>query len=206
MSLLQGGREFFVAITAQSANSIPAKIEIWAKIIKSTVKKSSTRLTSYPRNPVMPNSPVQQPAPAESTTQQNSNSNIVYTADNKTLRVTDGEIAQTGVDGETAQTGGDGETGQTGGDGKTELQSSSSENISQESTTSTTTTNSIGDLSPKQEQSAKINILLIPSIVILSSLIISGIIAYLFRKKLCRKRHKISKDDMVSNSIRIIRN
>ncbi|KAK7590136.1 hypothetical protein V9T40_001749 [Parthenolecanium corni] len=174
-----GGREFFVAITARSADRIPAKIEIWAKIVKSTGKKGSTRLTSYPRNPGMPNLP----DATKLSVQPNSNSNIVYTSDNTTLRVSDGEIAQTYGD-------------------KTGLQSPTLDNTSQESATTTTTTppNSIADPSPKPEQSSKINILLIPTIVIATSLFISGIIAYLFRKKLCRKRHKISKDDMKKSS------
>lgn len=128
----------------------------------------------------MPNLPGQQPTPAETSTHQNLNSNIVYTADNKMLRVTEGEYSPT--------------------DDRTKQESSSSEKASREPTTQTTPS-IIGDPSPKQELNAKINILLIPSIVILSSLLISAIIAYLFRKKLCKKRHKISKDDLVSNFI-----
>lgn len=176
--LLQGGREYFAAVTVTSVGRLGAKVEVYAKIVKSTGKRGSTRLTSYPRNPGLPNLPLQQPAAVKPSTAPNSNTNVVYTSDNKTLPASEGEIAHTKDD-------------------KTEQQSVVPSNDgSQES--ATTKPDDTADPSLKQAQSNPINILLIPSIVVVTSLIVSAIIAYLFRKKLCRKRYKISKDDLVS--------
>lgn len=52
-------------------------------------------------------------------------------------------------------------------------------------------------LIPSREPSGKLIIALIPTIVIFTSLFILGIIACLFRKKICKTRNKIKKDDMV---------
>lgn len=49
------------------------------------------------------------------------------------------------------------------------------------------------------EPSGKLIIALIPTIVIFVSLFVSAIVACLFRKKICKKRNKIKKDDMVRN-------
>lgn len=54
------------------------------------------------------------------------------------------------------------------------------------------------ELIPSQEPTSKLIIALIPSIVIITSLLISGFVACLFRKKICKKRNKMKKDDMVS--------
>lgn len=74
-----------------------------------------------------------------------------------------------------------------------ELSSSTVSTVANKSKTTET------ELVASQEpNSSKLIIALIPTIVIFVSLFISGVIACLFRKKICKKRNKIKKDDMVS--------
>jgi len=168
-----------LGVSARFADSeLAATVEVWVMIIKASDKKGFIRTPSLPQNPGL--RPGRPPLPGKPATPPSSKLNVVNTADHSTVRVSDVKITPTP----------DEETG---------MQSSSSDSSSE----GAATTRSVGvaEPSPKQESSGKINILLIPSIVIVSSLIISAIIAYLFRKKLCKKRHKISKDDLVSGHI-----
>ncbi|XP_065211978.1 tyrosine kinase receptor Cad96Ca [Planococcus citri] len=56
----------------------------------------------------------------------------------------------------------------------------------------------------REPNGGKLIIALIPTIVIFTSLFISGVIACLFRKKICKKRNKIKKDDMKKSSCSVL--
>lgn len=183
-----GGKDIILYATVRVKDSeLTAKNQIWTQIIKSSDKKSGHGASSNSnlkhsghRTPELPT----HLRPASTSVKPTSVFNGTTTAlfSNSTVKSGDWGIKSS--------------------DNSTRMKNDETESTSTRSLTVKTVKEP--ELIPAQEPTSKLIIALIPSIVIITSLLISGFVACLFRKKICKKRSKMKKDDMKKSTCSVL--
>lgn len=184
----QGGRDFLLYATVRvNGSELTAKYQVWAKIIKSGEKKSGSGALSNGNSKPSMAIPSYNHPHSEFPNNLRPKATSIKPKPNYSFNGTTLLFGNS-----TAKSGDRGKQSSDGNRSKDDDETESTPTRS-----STVKTAKEPELIPAQEPSSKLIIALIPSIVIVASLLISGIVACLFRKKICKKRNKIKKDDMV---------
>ncbi|XKL65970.1 hypothetical protein PGB90_009390 [Kerria lacca] len=179
-------RDILLYVTATFKDSnLAAKVQVWAKIEKAGEKKKNNLHSGYPKS-IIPNFANNKFPPDLF----NMNDRISYTK----LGSLGNETKSKSVNTTTLVTPATTDTSE-------HSKSDSSLNTKTYNDRSSTVKNTkLSELTETKEIPDKLIIALLPSIIIGSSLLTAVIVAYLFRKKICKKRKKMKKDDMKKGS------
>ncbi len=172
-------------VTAKYANTeLTAKNQIWVKILKSGDKKSNASYPSIPKSALMPTFLSNKPPPYDLNRRRPPFTKVTNALNVPSQATTTSTAKSTSINDDHSKP-------------DESVLSKNKDTASGFTKSSNVKSTKSPEPIPTQE-AGQLAILLIPSVVILSGLFVAAILVYMFRKKICRKRHKMKKDDMVS--------